>query len=102
MQTHLVSNKLNSSEAKFLFKIRTCMLGVKTNFKEKFKNNLSCQVCLSHTEEGILTSSAPNTENKTTKYMDMISIFLSTNFCPCPQIVSSIVEKKGNTTLKQN
>ena len=46
MQTHLVSNKLNSSEAKFLFKIRTCMLGVKTNFKEKFKNNLSCQESL--------------------------------------------------------
>ena len=75
MQTHLVSNKLNSSEAKFLFKIRTCMLGVKTNFKEKFKNNLSCQICLSHTDtqEGILTCSALNTENKTTKYMDQFS-----------------------------
>ena len=59
MQTYLVSNKLNSSNANFIFKIRTCLLGVKTNFKEKFKNNLSCQVCLSHTDtqEGIQFSS---------------------------------------------
>ena len=75
MQTHFVSNKFNSNEAKFLSKIRTHMLGVKTNFKDKLRNDLSCQVCLSHTDsqEGILTCSALNTENKTTNYLDLFS-----------------------------
>ena len=49
--------------------------GVKTNFKEKLRNNLSCQVCLSHTDsqERILTCSALNTENETTNYLDLFS-----------------------------
>ena len=75
MQNYLVSNKLNSNEAKFLFKIRCRMLGVKENFKDNFKNNLTCQPCLSHTDtqEGILTCSALNNEQNTTKYNDLFS-----------------------------
>ena len=72
---NLVSNKLNSNEAKLLFKINSRMLGVKANFKDKFKNNLVCQACLSHidTQEGILICSALNTENNATKYSDLFS-----------------------------
>jgi hypothetical protein len=51
------------------------MLGVKENFKDNFKNNLTCQACLSHTDtqEGILTCSALNNEQNTTKYNDIFS-----------------------------
>ena len=55
MQTYLWSDKLSLKEAKLLFKIRTRMLDVKTNFKNKYirKNtpeydNLLCEICKTH------------------------------------------------------
>ena len=74
-QKYLLSNKLTSSEAKFLFKIRSRMLDVRANFSGMYKNNLTCQVCFSHTDnqESILSCSALQNSNKLLKYNDLFS-----------------------------
>ena len=58
MQTYLWSDKLSLKEAKLLFKIRTRMLDVKTNFKNKYITNsvklpeaIYCSFCLSDSIE---------------------------------------------------
>ena len=66
MQTNLVSDKIISRDAIFLFKIITQMLDVCKNYESKYKNNMTCQLCLSHTDtqQDIITCSALNTENR--------------------------------------
>ena len=52
---YLISGQLSPQEAKLMFKLRSRMLNVKGNFKNKYLNNdtfLQCQKCLS----GILES----------------------------------------------
>ena len=48
IQPYLYSDKLNSKEAIFLFKIRSQMLEVRKNFEKMYMNDMICQVCLSH------------------------------------------------------
>ena len=47
-QKYLHDSRLNSSEMKLLFKLRTRMFECKENFKNKYKNDsfLYCQLCL--------------------------------------------------------
>ena len=82
MQTYLVSDKINSRDAIFLFKIRTQMLDVRKNYESKYENNMTCQLCLSHTDtqQDIITCLALNTENRkiTVKYNDLFSNDLNT------------------------
>ena len=75
MQPYLFSDKLNSNEAIFLFKIRSRMLDVRKNFEKKYLNNMICQVCLSHsdTQEGVLTCPVLNAGTETVKYGDLFS-----------------------------
>ena len=61
MQPYLLSNKLFVKEAKMLFKIRTRMIEVKRNYKNKYLNknkseyeSLLCGICKTHED---------NTEN---------------------------------------
>ena len=58
MQKYLISDKFTTKEAKFLFKIRTNMLDVKANFKQKFKNDnqsdedaIKCDLCFKHIDD---------------------------------------------------
>ena len=37
---------ISSKEAKLLFKFRTRMYSVKTNFRSQFENNVLCDLCL--------------------------------------------------------
>ena len=82
MQNYLVTDKLAATEAKFLFKIRTNMLNVKANFKEKYKNNnnqleddsIKCDICLKHIDDqqSLLNCESLNvTEN--IDYMNLFS-----------------------------
>ena len=74
MQSYLSTSKLSANDAKFLFKIRSRMLDVRTNFEGLYKNNLICQVCMSHTDtqELILSCSALGNNNQI-KYNDIFS-----------------------------
>ena len=51
------------------------MLDVRANFSAMYKNNLTCQVCFSHTDnqESILTCSALKNDNDKLKYNDLFS-----------------------------
>ena len=75
MQAYLLSDKITVKEAKMLFKIRTRMLDVKRNYKNKYlsKNrsdyeSLLCEICKGHednTENIFLCPELSNTgENK--------------------------------------
>ena len=46
MKEYLKDENLSVSEKKFLFKLRSKMLRIKSNFSSAFKNNLSCLLCL--------------------------------------------------------
>lgn len=78
MQEYLKSQRLNTSEAKFLFKIRSEMLQVKCNFKHMYLNRqhgLSCSVCLSEPETMKHVATCPEL-NKTLSvdYEDLFSL----------------------------
>ena len=75
MQKYLYSDKLKSREAKFLFQLRTEMLDVRKNYETKYRNNMTCPACHSHTDtqQEILNCSALNTGNKTVKYSELFS-----------------------------
>ena len=45
IQKYLITNKLTSHEIKFLFRIRTKMLNVKTNFSHMYPNSQECEKC---------------------------------------------------------
>ena len=52
MQPYLTSPNLTLSDKKFLFKMRSKMLRIKSNFSSIYKNDLSCSICLDkQTEE---------------------------------------------------
>lgn len=42
---YLQDQRINQNEAKLLFKLRTRMYPVKSNFKEQYNFNLSCELC---------------------------------------------------------
>ena len=75
MQKYLVNEKFKSRDAIFLFKIRTQMLEVRKNFERQFENNMTCQLCFSHTDtqQAILTCSALNSKPNQTNYNDLFS-----------------------------
>ena len=70
LQNYLKSDKFTTTEAKFLFKIRSNMLNVKSNFKQKYKNNdlqseedsIKCELCKKHADdqESLLSCEALN------------------------------------------
>ena len=52
MQPYLTSPNLTLTDKKFLFKMRSKMLRIKSNFSSIYKNDLSCSICLDkQTEE---------------------------------------------------
>ena len=79
-----MSDKLTTKEAKLLFKIRTGMLDVRENFKNKYTNKnesdesnkeaLLCQLCKNHVDnsENILKCSALET-NVNMKFDNLFS-----------------------------
>ena len=79
IQPYLLNEKFKSRDALFLFKIRTEMLDVRKNFKNKFMNNMACPVCHSHTDtqQEILKCSALNSVPNQIKYADLFSNDLS-------------------------
>ena len=46
MKEYLTDANLSVSEKKFLFKLRSKMLRIKSNFSSAYKNDLSCSLCL--------------------------------------------------------
>ena len=81
LQNYLKSDKFTSTEAKFLFKIRSNMLNVKANFKEKYKKNnqsdddsIKCELCMKHIDdqESILECASLNI-TESIKYTDLFS-----------------------------
>ena len=73
IRDYLVSDKFTTAESKLLFKLRTEMLEVKSNFKGKYKKKnqtedqyLCCQLCKSHidTQENLLLCTQLNENNK--------------------------------------
>ena len=79
IQSYLLNEKFKYRDALFLFKIRTEMLDVRKNFSHKFKNNMTCQACFSHTDsqQGIIECSALNTVQTQIKYNDLFSTDLN-------------------------
>ena len=76
MQPYLSSSKFSANDSKFLFKIRSRMLDVRTNFEGMYKNNLICQVCLSHTDTQELIptcSGLRNNNDELIKYNNLFS-----------------------------
>ena len=81
IQNYLISDNFTTKESKFLFKIRTHMLNVKANFKEKYKNDsqseeeyLRCDLCSKHIdnqENLLICESLDISEN--IEYKDMFS-----------------------------
>jgi hypothetical protein len=64
------------------WQVKLCLsrkLDVRTNFADMYKNNLTCQLCLSHTDtqEEVLSCSALS-DNNLMKYNDMFSDNLDT------------------------
>ena len=51
------------------------MLEVRKNFERQFENNMTCQLCFSHTEtqQAILTCSALNSKPNQTNYNHLFS-----------------------------
>ena len=45
MQPYLRNESLNIEGKKLLFKLRNRLIDVKTNFKQKYNNNLECRLC---------------------------------------------------------
>ena len=75
MKKYLVNENFKSREAIFLFKIRTEMLDVRKNYEKQYINNMTCQVCHSHTDtqQSILTCSVLNTKPNKINYNDLFS-----------------------------
>ena len=45
-QSYLLKNKLNNSQASFLFNMRVqCVRGIKENFHKQYNHNLKCDLC---------------------------------------------------------
>ena len=72
---------LTTKESKFLFKIRTHMLNVKANYKEKYKNDyqsemeyLKCDLCSKHIDdqESLLICESLDIQEKI-EYNDLFS-----------------------------
>ena len=51
MKEYLSSEKLNLDEKRLLFQLRTRMVEVRTNYKNKHGDNLNCTLCQSQSEE---------------------------------------------------
>ena len=51
MKEYLSSEKLNLDEKRLLFQLRTRMVEVRTNYKNKYGDNLNCTLCQSQSEE---------------------------------------------------
>ena len=49
MQSYLETEIISISEKKTLFKLRSKMRKIKSNFKTSHKNNLKCSLCLDET-----------------------------------------------------
>ena len=45
MQKYLLCDELSTQEKQTLFKLRSKMLSIKANFKNKHRNNISCSIC---------------------------------------------------------
>ena len=44
---YIINSDISSEHSKLLFKFRTRMYSVKTNFRSKFENDLICNLCAS-------------------------------------------------------
>ena len=82
---YLISNKFTVQQSKLLFKIRSRMLAVKMNFKNKYKDNevlLQCKICnngeMDDQQHVISCPSIANNQNINFKYSDLFSENLST------------------------
>ena len=76
LKEYLQTNRLSTSEKQLLFKLRTRMIPVKCNFPSMYKDDLSCRLCNSNTNEsqehvlfcpGLVT----HTNEDSVKYMDI-------------------------------
>ena len=66
LEPFLTSNKLSTQEKQTLFKLRTRMIDVKTNFKSKHGQDLSCRLCPVEENQAHLLSCKEIIECKTT------------------------------------
>ena len=51
MKSYLKSNELSTEEKRLLFSMRCRVNEVKCNYKTKYKDNLTCSLCDSNSEE---------------------------------------------------
>ena len=102
IQPYLLNEKFKSRDALFLFKIRTEMLDVRKNFKNKFMNNMTCPACQSHTDtqQDILKCSALNPVQNQIKYGDLFSTDL--NLVKATLKKYQLLWKKRETILAKN
>ena len=76
IKEYLTTNRLSTSEKQLLFKLRTHMIQVKGNYSSMFKDDMSCRLCDTNSEESqeyILScpSLATSFNINNVKYMDI-------------------------------
>ena len=76
MKEYLSSEKLNLDEKRLLFQLRTRMVEVRTNYKNKYGDNLNCTLCQSQSEESqehllVCPGLAEIPVNPSVKYQDI-------------------------------
>ena len=76
IKEYLTTNRLSTSEKQLLFKLRTHMIQVKGNYSSMFKDDMSCRLCDTNSEESqehILScpSLATSSNINNVKYMDI-------------------------------
>ena len=78
MKEYLRNDKLSTDEKRLLFSMRCRVNEIKCNYRAKYENNLSCNLCSSNTEEllqcgAIVSEPEVNTQISEVKYCDIFS-----------------------------
>ena len=91
IQEYLLPNSLDTKMMKLLFSLRSRMIPVRGNFKNKYKNDLICRICKSEPELQQHILSCKELIKNTTFLMDE-----NTEYC---HIYSNNVEKQAKITV---
>ena len=104
MQSYLKSNIFYLEESKMLFKLRSRMLNVKSNFSSMYKDNMNCRLCkkVEENQEHILKCEFLTNDNENHEDVKYTNIF-STNNDEMKEVVRILIEKwKERNSILEN
>ena len=100
LQGYLSTRNLNVEQKQILFRFRTRMISVKSNFKSQHGQNLTCQFCNEEDQQSHLLFCSEITQGIDTSQVKYEHIFGSTSEQEKVAIILTKIIKQRNTKLK--